>query len=237
MVRWRNTPFPWYDDIGRILGEQEPNGEHAWFGGEDIDREELELDDDFPELPIHPRLLAQSTSASQTPSTQDPSTPAAYAEDEEPDNDEDEEDTQNESRKRHRESAQLGINMSKKQKVSGASAIDKIGEGINNLAEAFAKKHTGKEPSQQVIVHQQALAEATVGSTLQGLATQKVQEEACLTLEGQLFMLDLLEKEALARTYVALESERLRVMWLRKQLQQHGGDLSELFIGWEDSQH
>jgi hypothetical protein len=79
------------------------------------------------------------------------------------------------------------------------------------------------------------LSEASIRSTIQGLATQKVQEEACLMLEGQLFMLDLLEKEALAHTYVALELEKLRVMWLRKQLQQYGGDLAKLFIEQEDS--
>jgi hypothetical protein len=71
------------------------------------------------------------------------------------------------------------------------------------------------------------------------LAAQKVQEEFCLTPEGQLFMLDLLDKESLARTYVALQSEKLRTMWLKKQLQNNGGDLEELelFIDWDDSQH
>lgn len=140
------------------------------------------------------------------------------------------------AKKRHRESEQLGIDMSKKQKVSGAGAIDKIGDSINNLAETIEKGHS-KAPSEQVIVHKQALADATAGSTIQGLAAQKVQEEFCLTPEGQLFMLDLLDKESLARTYVALQSEKLRTMWLKKQLQNNGGDLEELFIDWDDSQH
>jgi hypothetical protein len=69
-----------------------------------------------------------------------------------------------------------------------------------------------------------------LGSTVQRLAAKKIQDEACLTLEGQLFMLELLDKEALARTYVALEVEKLKVMCLKKQLQQHRGDLAELFI-------
>jgi hypothetical protein len=42
-----------------------------------------------------------------------------------------------------------------------------------------AKKYTYKESSQQVIIHQQTLADATVGSTVQELAA-KIQDEACL---------------------------------------------------------
>ena len=76
-----------------------------------------------------------------------------------------------------------------------------------------------------------------MGSTVQGLAAKKIQDEACLTLEGQLFMLELLDKEALARTYVALEVKKLRAMWLKKQLQKYGEDLAKLFIDLEDSQH
>ena len=137
--------------------------------------------------------------------------------------------------KRHRESesAQAGINLSKKQKVSGAGAIDKIGDSINNLAETLERNHSNA-PSEQVFIHKQALADATVGSTIQGLAAEKVQEEACLTPEGQIFMLELLDKESLARTYVALKSEKLRTMWLKKQLVQNDGDLEEIFIDWEN---
>jgi len=61
--------------------------------------------------------------------------------------------------------------------------------------------------------------DTTVGSTVQGLAARKIQDEA------------------LARTYMALEAKKLRAMWLKKQLQQHGEDLAKLFIDLEDSQH
>jgi hypothetical protein len=37
--------------------------------------------------------------------------------------------------------------MSKKPKISGISAINKIGNGINNLVKILAKKHTYKELS------------------------------------------------------------------------------------------
>jgi hypothetical protein len=105
------------------------------------------------------------------------------------------------------------------------------------LAETLERNHSNA-PSEQVIIHKQALADATVGSTIQGLAAEKVQDEACLTPEGQIFMLDLLDKESLARIYVALKSEKLRIMWLKKQLIQNDGDLEELFIDWEnESQH
>ena len=208
-----------------ILGEQEPNGEHAWFGGEDRpSREVVEVDDSSP------------ASAAVDPRLSSPQDPNASTEDEEPGNNGDE-NTPKEStaEKRHRES---GINLSnKKQKVSGAGAIDKIGDSINNLAETLERNHSNA-PSEQVIIHKQALADATVGSTIQGLATEKIQEEFCLTPEGQLFMLDLLDNESLARTYVALKSDKLRTMWLRKQLVRSGGELEELFIDWEnESQH
>jgi hypothetical protein len=207
-----------------ILGEHDSNGKYSWFGGEDIIPDEPELEEVFSESPVDAHPFSRSTSASQALNT--------LEDDEQDNNNEEDEVMQLEStgKRRHQESEQLGTNMSKKPKVSGANAIDKIGDGINNLAEVLAKKYTYKESSQQVIVHQQTLADATVGSTVQGLAAKKIQEEACLTLEGQLFMLELLDKEALARTYMALEADKLRALWLKKQLQQHGEDLAQLFI-------
>jgi hypothetical protein len=50
--------------------------------------------------------------------------------------------------------------------------------------------------------------------------------------------LDLLENETLARTYVALECEKLRAMWVKKQLEKNGGDMEVLFVDWSnDSQN
>ena len=193
-----------------ILREHDSNGKYSWFGGEDIIQDGLGLEKDFSESPVDLRLLSQSTYTPQVSNT-----PTTFTEDNEQDNNiGEDEDIQIESiaRKRHRESEQLGTTISKKPKVSGANAIDKIGDGINNLAEVLAKKYAYKESSQQVIIHQQTLADATVGSTVQGLAAKKIQDEACLTLEGQLFMLKLLDKEDLARTYVALEAKKLRAM-------------------------
>ena len=96
-----------------ILGEQESNGEHAWFGGEDGPRREVVEVDDSSESPASPAVDPNASTEDEGPgSNEDENTPKESA-----------------AKKRHRESesAQAGINLSKKQKVSGAGAIDKIG--------------------------------------------------------------------------------------------------------------
>jgi hypothetical protein len=48
-------------------------------------------------------------------------------------------------------------------------------------------------------------------------------------------MLNLLSDLGLARTYIAIKAEKLRIKWLKKQIEKHlissrRGDLDELFI-------
>lgn len=57
-----------------------------------------------------------------------------------------------------------------------------------------------------------------MANTLKGQAFDKIQEEACLTSEGVLVMLELLSRPATARTYMALKRDKLRVRWIKRIL-------------------
>lgn len=70
-------------------------------------------------------------------------------------------------------------------------------------------------------------------STIEGQALSKVQDESCLTIEGQLIMLDLLANEGLARTYLVIKHDKLRTRWLKLQLERAGADLNISFIDWD----
>jgi hypothetical protein len=48
-------------------------------------------------------------------------------------------------------------------------------------------------------------------STLKGQAQDKIQDEGYLTTEGQLLILELLTDTSLARTYLIIKREELRV--------------------------
>jgi hypothetical protein len=96
----------------------------------------------------------------------------------------------------------------KKRRVSGLSIMEKMGEGIAAMASAM--KQTPEVPPKD-----------TVDSTLQGQAQLKVQTEACLTEEGQLLMLDRFTDLALARAYLSIQSDSLRVKFLKKQVEKH----------------
>jgi hypothetical protein len=78
-----------------------------------------------------------------------------------------------------------------------------------------------------------ANAEETVRSTITGQAQEKVQDEVCLTVKGQLFMLRLLADSTIARTYMSIKRDELRTQWLREELGNAGGDLNILFIDWD----
>jgi len=49
----------------------------------------------------------------------------------------------------------------------------------------------------------------------------------------------MLSDASLARTFIAIKAEKLRIKWLKKQLEKYvestGIDLRELFIDWEDT--
>jgi hypothetical protein len=206
-MKWRTTPFPWYDDMAEILGESQGTGRYSFqFGAEDgLNNDEANLDPNI-----------------------DPNLEAAANHDDDDSPEETPVETQGE--RRHRESSKLQPPPSKKQKVSGAGAIAEIGSGLHVLADAIGKKNS-TEPTRQTV------PQDTVDSTLQGQAIEKIQEEFNLTTEGQAFMIDFLGEDlALARAYVAIKKDELRSVWMKKQIEKLGGDLDKHFIDWNDSQ-
>jgi hypothetical protein len=193
-----------------ILGEAQGNGQFAFFGGEDNifadGLGESNADSTFRSAVATPLLSSFATPNLQIDDVDLP--------------------TETRGEKRHRESSSLQTphSLSKKQKASGARTTAEIGGGLYVLADAIAKKYSNMGSSQQT------LPKDTVGSTLQGQALEKVQEESYLTMEGQAFMIEFLGGDlALARAYVAIKKDELRGLWLKKQIEKLGGDLEEHF--------
>lgn len=119
----------------------------------------------------------------------------------------------------HRESAgaqsQLGHRRKKGPGVGASN--DDLSSGLLKIAKAI-KEGPGKD---------------TVDSSLEGQAQSRIQDEACLTVDGVLVMLDLLEDKATARTYLGIKKDELRVNWLKKQLEKKGYSPKEHFIDLE----
>src|ERR1700733_3855531 len=84
--------------------------------------------------------------------------------------------------------------------------MDKIAEGIASMAEAISKGST------------ETITKETADSTIQGQAQEKIQDEGCLTIEGQLLILDQLTDATLARTYLITKKDELRARWLKQQI-------------------
>jgi hypothetical protein len=112
-----------------------------------------------------------------------------------------------------RRARESGPPPAKKRKVSGLSIMEKMGEGIAAVASAMIQ---APEAAKETIEN--------VGSTLQGQAQLKVQTEECLTVEGQLIMLDQFTDQALARTYLSIKNDELRLKFLKRQVERHGND-------------
>ncbi len=75
-----------------------------------------------------------------------------------------------------------------------------------------------------------AAAKDTAGSTMQGQAQARVLGEECLTVEGVLFVYDLLVDPLVARSYMGLiANDGLRVQWLRRLVDKHHGPMDDLF--------
>jgi len=202
-----------------ILGETLATGRYSFHGGIAIGVNDTE-DDILPgEELIDPGLR---TSTNTSASNSRPSTPRMDT----TDSQEVEDAPETQAQKRHRDSISLQTLVpGKKAKISGVAALERMSEGIIAMAEAVTKGSS------------EIVQKDTVDSSLQGQAQEKVQEEGCLTEEGQLVMLDLLSDLGLARTYMAIKAEKLRIKWLKKQMEKHlvssgGGDLDELFINW-----
>lgn len=189
---------------------------HGGFGGLSDEEEDLFQDDD-DKSQIDPALRSTNSSRPPTRSaTPGPSRPSS---------------SESQAEKRHRESSSLSIGSNNKRiKASGISVIDKMSEGLFAMAEAVATP-----------VVEQVAAKETVDSTLQGQAQQQIQDVACLTIEGQLVLLELLTDGTLARTYLAIKDDDLRAKWLKKQLTKYlnnSGEstMEELFIEWDSTQ-
>jgi hypothetical protein len=86
----------------------------------------------------------------------------------------------------------------------------------------------------------ESIPKDTVDSTIEGQAQEKVQGELVLTVEGQLVMLEILSKATLARTFMAIKAQKLRSLWLKKQLmkyiEENGGNLDEYYINWNETE-
>jgi hypothetical protein len=211
-MKWWTVPFPWFDNILELLGETLATGRYSFHGGGVLEDEDDFLDDEDGN--VDP--LLRSTPATSSPATSSrPSTAVLGTQTE----DEDDLQTEPLHQKHSRQSgpAQTGT---KKAKITGVGMMEKMGDGILAMAEAIAKP----------LVEPQALVKEMVDSTLQGQAQEKVQDEACLTEAGQLLMITRFTDPVLARTYLSLKKDSLRVLFFRKQLENEEGDY---FIDWE----
>jgi Myb/SANT-like DNA-binding protein len=192
-LKWRTTPFPWFNDVHDILDES-----FAAEGSAFVEDSHTAIDngDESPddlELRREPPSIVYSTS-SLTSSI---------------------EDTDSRLRGTTPQARESVPPPAKKRKVSGLSIMEKMGEGIAAMASAM--KQTPEVRSKD-----------TVDSTLQGQAQLKVQTEACLTEDGQLLMLDRFTDLALARVYLSIQRDNLRVKFLKKQVERYGN--SSYFI-------
>lgn len=159
---------------------------------------------------VDPSLRSSSISTSQ------PSTATLNLQKDE-DETQDESQTQTRGQKRHHESGTSQL--TKKAKLSGVGTIDKINHTLGGIVAQMTLP----------IRMQETTTKDTVASTIQGQAQIQIQDEVALTEEGQLFMVERFENAVLARTYLALRSDTLRNMWLKKQL---GEKAEEYWIDW-----
>jgi hypothetical protein len=111
----------------------------------------------------------------------------------------------------------------KKKKLSGLDVIEKMAEGMTAMAESM------KPPQSSDVKQPQKVLQGTIDYDVQAQAQEKVQEEACLTDSGILFMVERFTDPELARTYLSLKKESVRIMFLKKQVAQEDSDY---FIDW-----
>jgi hypothetical protein len=198
-LKWRTTPFPWFDDVSNIVGDSVATGRYSFLGGNAEDRG----DNGNPESPVvdtpsrSELELSRALSIIGDLELQDPPEDQGLQ-------------TQEPDVTREPDPKP------KRKKVSGVSIMERMGDGIVAMAEAMKQS----EPLQ--------ILQGSMDSTTQEKAQAKVQEEMCLTEAGQLYMIDRFRDSALARTYLGLKKESLRLMWLKSQV----GDDEDLFIDW-----
>jgi hypothetical protein len=216
-VKWRTNPFPWFDDIVSLIGELRPRKSRSFGSPNDA------LDDEESELEEGSNTTFRSTDPSDLRHFSQTQSEAPTLLDDTPNDDEDSADAASPTRKRHRPSAALeDYSSSKRRRSSGVGVMEEmIGEGLKVLAEAV------KENTRNI----EQVPKDTVDSTVEGQAQLRILEEASLTEEGQLLMIEMLTDPVMARTYLVFqEHEKLRVRWMRKQLQKAGRKVKDLFI-------
>jgi len=189
------------------------------MANEDDIQDAIENDD---ESQFHPLLRSQPSTRSNTPRPST-STSASQTPFESQAEDTADEDIDTSIKKRSREPASLQPR-NKKHKVSSVGIMEKISDDISVIASAYASD----------VASQQYNIQEAVGNTLQGQAQESIQEEACLTDDGQLVMLELLADTNIARTFLAIKKEELKAKWIKKQLEKYiekvGGDITKLYI-------
>jgi len=179
LLKWRTTPFPWFDDILAILGEQLSRGKYRSFGP--LDPTEFEEPDQSDAL--DPRLHRSESPANDAPNDDEDNVNTTSPQ-------------ETAAQKRHRESAAIEDSSSKRQRPSGIGVMKDISEGMKVIAEAVKENSGGIEQ----------VPKDTVDSTVEGQAQLKILEEASLTEEGQLRMIEMLANPAMARSYLVFKN-------------------------------
>jgi hypothetical protein len=233
-MTWRTQSFPWFDDMMIILGESLATGKYSFHGGDISDEDEFNDENDESLVEPSLRTISQPSTRPATPrpgtanSQSSSVVPMIELDDMQDSNvEEDEVKEETATKKRHRESSSLQPSKApKKTKVSGLAAMEKMSAGIEVIASTYSAEVSSMKNNQE-----------SVSDTLQGQAQDKIQEEGRMTVEGQLVMLELLADTTLARTYLAIKKDELRVKWIKKQLEKQSRDINEFFIDWEETQH
>jgi hypothetical protein len=123
-----------------------------------------------------------------------------------------------------RQSRDAGSAQSKRKRVTGLDIMEKMAEGMTAMAESMKPSNSSQSQPYRIL-------QGTIDYNIQAEAQGKVQEETCLTDAGILYMIDRFTDPALARTYLSLKRDGLRVMFLRKQVEKEDGNY---FMDWSE---
>lgn len=206
MVRWSRTIFLWFVDIRAALGDTLGPPIDRDLSDNEPDNSSVDIGlESTPEIePTHASTPISDLEASNTP---EPATAVA----------------ERPSLKRDRESDSQAPPSEKISKLSDIPPWEKLSEGLlaiaNSMASDLALPGGGSDSSSKFAVHDHAIA--------------KIQDESCLTTDGQLIMIDLFSDEKIARTYLVIKHADLRTKWLKVQLVRAGANLDTTFLNWE----
>ncbi|KAI1001839.1 hypothetical protein K3495_g6366 [Podosphaera aphanis] len=203
LAKWRRFNFPWYDDISQIFGQDVRNGTCNFVNDTSGNGEERTVFDfTSPET-------SMSSLNTLVPPLNHGSLSSLYRL------------SENKTLAVACPTAMGEISDSKSmEKTNGPTVMEKMSE--ETLSTIANNSKTSFEA--------QATQIALINSSLEGQAQRRVQDETCLTEEGKLIMLDLLGELTLARAYLTIKEESLRVKWLKRQLQKADENIEELYI-------